>query len=544
VTAAELDCDVDQVDVGLVCPAGCGEPDWVAEVPAAHRAAIGRVPCVHRTLGPQQERWLGKHARLAGGDFHGRRPRLHPFQRAILWRIAEVYPQGHAYAGRRLVKRALLGMAKGGGKGPLASWVGDVELGGPALCRGFDEHGLPVATRRRNPDVVIMATSWGQADLVFQEASLTWSSGRLAPLAEVFKSKITLRGLPGQLRRTAATRAGNDGALPSCLIADEVHEYVTDARVGAFGILHKGTEKIDQSITIMISTAGWDLDTLLGEWFKDTRPDPEYLRIWFEAPEGLDPTDPVDVAAGIVAANPLYFYLPGKVAERVKKFLKAPVWEAIRYWWNRWTRAGTSWLPHGAFESLADPGLTLDPDLPTYIGVDLSKNHDTAAVVTVQRTGDGYYRARAKIFHPEGGWVDPERLKSYVADVEATHNVIKIAADPSWFPSIVTWAAKWPDLVVQVHQNSHLMSQGYAATREAIVLGRLAHPDDPEFVEQVVSAAPVITDSGYKLRKGLHKLKIDAAVGLGLAMLHAYVPPDQEEVYEWTDEQGNPVAGY
>lgn len=531
-----------EVEAPLVCPAGCGEPEWAAVLPAEHHAAIGPVPCVHRTLGPQIERWLGRHARLAGGDFHGAKPTIWPFQRAILWRVYEVYPAGHDLAGRRVNDRVLLGMAKGSGKGPLASWVGDVELGGPCLCVGFDAGGRPVAARRRNPDVVMMATSWEQAGLVYQDAALTWQSDRLAPLASVWKAKIQLRGQPGRLRRTAAIKGPNDGALPSCVIADEVHEYTTEARVGAFDILRKGAEKISQSLVMMISTAGWDLDTLLGEWWRE-RPARGYLRIWFQAPDGLDPTNGDDVAAGVVAANPLYAYFPEKVAKRVSEFLKAPVWEAVRYWWNRWTRTAASWLPQGAFEACKGE-VDFAPDLPTYLGVDLSKNHDTAAVVTVQRTPDYRYPATAKVFHPVDGWVDPERLKDYVRDVVATHKVEKIAADPSWFPSIVTWATEWPDLVVEVHQNSHLMSRGYAATREAIVAGRLIQPNDPEFVEQVVSAAPVITDSGYKLRKGKNKLKIDAAVGLGLAMLHAYVPAEEEVKYQWRDKDGRSVAAF
>jgi phage terminase large subunit-like protein len=525
----------------LACPRGCGEPEWVQEMPPAHRAAIGPVPCVHTTLGPQVCRWVEAHARLAGGDFHGRRPVLRPFQRALLWRIYRIYPQGHPLAGRRVVERMLYGTAKGSGKGPLASWIGDIELGGPCLCAGFGERGLPVAVRRRNPDVVVMATSWAQADLVYAESALTWESGRLAPLAEVLRGEIRLRGLPGTLRRTAATKAGNDGALPSCLLADEVHEYTTEGRIGAFSILHKGTEKVSQSLTVMISTAGFDLDTLLGEWWaqgeairKGEAPaDPAYLFVWFCAPEGLDPTSPSDVLTGIVAANPLYAYDVERTERRVKEFLKAPIWEAIRYWWNRWTRTAESWLPVGAWEACSG-AVELDLTAPTYVGVDMAKRHDTCAVVVVQRTADYRYPATCKVFRAEGGWVDPERAKAYVRDVIATHNVVKVAADPSWFPSIVTWAAEWPELVVEVPQNSTQMSRGYASTREAIVTRRLVHGGDPEFSEQVVNAAPVITDSGYKLRKGRAKTKIDAAVGLGIAMLHAYQEAPAEENYSWT----------
>src|SRR5574341_2095433 len=62
------------------------------------------------------------------GDLRGEPARLDDEKRALIWRMYEIYPAGHAQEGRRRFKRAGLMVQKGFGKTELAAWLAACEL--------------------------------------------------------------------------------------------------------------------------------------------------------------------------------------------------------------------------------------------------------------------------------------------------------------------------------------------------------------------------------------------------------------------------------
>ncbi len=130
--------------------------------------------------------WIEKYLVHAEGDYFGRRFRLHHYPRDFVERL---YVTDRS--GRRVVRRALLGLPKGNGKTELAAAIGIAELAGPFA---------PIS-----PLVIVAAAAFEQADLVFGAARTMINEGPLAAYFETYDTEMLPRdGKPGVMCRIAA----------------------------------------------------------------------------------------------------------------------------------------------------------------------------------------------------------------------------------------------------------------------------------------------------------------------------------------------------
>ena len=244
-----------------------------------------------QTRGPRVCKFIERHCVLGEGDYFGQPVRLRRWQKRIIYNLYELLPNGD-----RRYKRALIGLPKGNGK-TLAAWIGAYELAG-------GEHVSPI--------VPIGAASFEQSDLVFGDLKTIFrESPTLSEVAEVYDTEILLKGQPGRAMRVAAARGTNDGARPSCYIADELHEFHDPSKEGAHLVLSNGTAKRANSLQLNITTAGADLDSLLGRMYGKGRRiqsgeevDDSFFFEWWDAPEGLNLSDPDELRQAIRLANP------------------------------------------------------------------------------------------------------------------------------------------------------------------------------------------------------------------------------------------------
>ena len=81
------------------------------------------------------------------GDLLGEPAVLDDEKRAFIWRMYEIYPEGHELAGRRRFERVALSLPKGCAKTELAAWIAAVELHPKAPVR-FNPAGTRMAPRR------------------------------------------------------------------------------------------------------------------------------------------------------------------------------------------------------------------------------------------------------------------------------------------------------------------------------------------------------------------------------------------------------------
>lgn len=513
---------------------------WLAEVDERFLAALteknGPIPPPERTLGPQWCRWIAKNCRMGEGDAYGKAPNLLPWQRALMWKLAEIREDG-----RRRFVFALISLGKGSGKSPFGGWIGSVDLAGPSVvCHGVDcdrcdggwlPDETPHAVRRTSPDVLNMASSYEQADLILDEIRVTFSEGPLAPYASAMKGLVELKGKErGKARRIPATVKKADGTKATTLLVDEVHELISERNENAYDVAAGGTAKREDGLVLMLSTAGYDLNTLFGRQVaRGLRGEfgEDELFLYLQADDGLDPTNDDDIAKGIMQANPLAASGIANVTSLVRKFKAMPQFRALRYFWNRWTRTDESWLPLGAWDACKGD-VIFDPSLPTWVGADMALKRDSAAIVIVQRRPDGKLQATSKIWYPDGGLIDQEECDDYLRSVCATYNVHWVAVDQAWWPSLPTLEEEGLPIFHMPQQGKNMI-YAYSQTYQRIVDGLLVHDGAPDFSDQIASATPHNSDRGWTLKKGKARRKIDSCPALAGAIFASTLAPPEVE---------------
>lgn len=506
---------------------------WLSEVPEGFLRALernGPIPDETRTLGPQVCTWIERCCVFGEGDRYGKPVQLEPYQRALFWKLYELNDDGS-----RRFRFALISLGKGAGKSPIGGWVSSVDLAGPSVFGGWKEDGTPKAVRRNSPEIIIMASSYEQADLILDEVRVTFTEGPLAPHASAMKGLVQLKGDRGTCKRIPATVKKADGSKASTLIIDEGHELTSDKQENAYHVADGGTAKRSDGLVAIFSTAGNDLNTLFGRLFSRGQRggfDRDELFLYLCADEELEKNPNPDddaIAEGIKQANPLARSGVASVSRLVASFKAMPLFRAKRYFWNLWVPTDYSWLPGGAWDACKGE-VEFDPSLPTWIGADMALKRDSAAVVVVQLREDGKYQASARIWFPDGELIDQEEVDDYIKFICSTYDVQWVAADEAWWPTLPTLeSAGLP--VFRMPQQGKNMVLAYSRTYRLIVDGLLVQDGSPDFADQITSASPHSTDRGWTLRKGKHKRKIDACPALaGAIFATGQAPPEKEKV--------------
>lgn len=512
----------------------------------------GPVPDRTMTLGPQWVRWIVRNCRLGEGDQYNQPPSLTPEQQALLWKLGEVTAEG-----RMRFSTLIYSVGKGSGKTPKGGWLGALSLRGPrVVCPGCEKcaggwlpNGRPHGVRRVSPDVLVMASSFDQADMILDEARVTFDceTGPLHGVAKTQKGLIELRDERGKMRRIPATPKKADGSKATDLLVDEVHEFDTELRERAYNVASGGTAKREDGLVALLSTAGSNLNTLWGRLVARAKRgecgDDEFVVI-MEADDGLDPTSDDDVMEGIRQANPLARRGVANVRKLLKKFREMPEGQAKRYYWNQWVPTDAAWLPAGAWDNCkakTDSDWILDPSMPTWLGADMALRRDSAAVIMAQRRPDNRLQVSARIWLPDGNLIDQTECDDYIRSVAAGYNLQWMAADEAWWPTLGVLEKgtmddpdpdkRHPPLpIFRMPQQGRNMIVAYAMTYRAIVDAVLVHDGSPDFSDQISSAVPQTSDRGWTLRKGKHNRRIDSCPALaGAVFASSLAPPVVEQ---------------
>jgi len=386
-----------------------------------------------KTLGPYVCAWIEENLVHGEGDYQGNPFLLRDWQRAFIYRVYELKTDGS-----RRYLRVLWGMPSGNGKTEIAAALACAELDGPVVCDRLDEQGQPIAKRRISPNIPVAAASFEQADLVFGAARLMLGDGPLAERFDIYDTEITIRGRAGRMYRVAAKAGTNDGGRPTMFVADELHEWVCTC--AAPGGVHRGPckarvhtvlsklrAKREGSWELNISTAGWQLESLLGGLYhygKDVEAgrikDDGFLFEWHSPKaEEVKLDDRRALKKAVVEANPAigdFLSLENVLTD----FRTMAPFEARRYHLNQWVTAPDRWLPEGAWEALEDGGKPED-GTEIVIGFDGSWAGDSTAVygATVE--------AKPHLFMI-GSWErEPEDSPDWRVDIVDVENTIEKA---------------------------------------------------------------------------------------------------------------------
>jgi phage terminase large subunit-like protein len=203
-----------------------------------------------RTLGPQVAAWIQSYLVHGPGDVLGQSVSLTADEKRLLAWAYEVDDDGN-----RLVRRSLVGLSKGSRKTEFAAWVALAEMAGPVRFDRWDDDGEPVGRRQHDPFVVVAASTYEQADLLFGAARAVVTEGPLNEFFEAFDKELLLKGETGKLVRVPAVAGANDGMRPTCVVGDEAHEW-TGSKQRVALVLENGLAKRADSWSLFITTAG------------------------------------------------------------------------------------------------------------------------------------------------------------------------------------------------------------------------------------------------------------------------------------------------
>jgi phage terminase large subunit-like protein len=288
---------------------------------------------------------------------------------------------------------------------------------------------LLVGDFEKSPEIACAANSDEQADLVFGAAKTMVELGyqsraaqrgmpHLGKLINIFQRELVLKENPAaKITRVSATVGTNDGKNLSGITIDEFHEFSGPKGEGLYSVLTNAGVSRDEPLTLIITTAGPDLNTPCGRMhrkaervMKGSEEDPTFFAKFYRAKNvNLDPDKRDDLIVALKEANPnfektvhLPFYL-----DRLRKVSWAVFCRFFLGWWVRDNES--RWLPPGAWEECTVKDFDFIEGQPLYVGVDAGLSHDATSVCMLQPQGT-QCRVKWQRWKPPSRQGDPPKV--------------------------------------------------------------------------------------------------------------------------------------
>ncbi|WP_170402355.1 terminase large subunit [Ruegeria arenilitoris] len=493
--------------------------------------------------------------KAANVNRHPRAFQLAPFQERIVRRI---YGPRHA-DGRRIVKTVFLMLPRGNRKTSLAAALSLLHVIGPEK--------VPAG------QVIFAASDREQAGIGFREAAeIIRQDKRLVAATRIhdaFNSakQITHRDSGARLRAVSSDGRAQHGTTPAFVLADEIHAWKGR---DLWEALKSGLAKTDDSLLVIATTAGRGHETLAAEQYDYARrvalgeiDNPEFLPIIFAA-EPDDDWQNEDVwhrvNPGLKHGFPSLSGLRSLAKEA--KDHPAERYSFQQYNLNIWH--GNSRDP--LFSMATYDVRQFDDDetdleaLPCWVGVDMAKNGDTAAVVAAWRHDDDQITIKPWFFVPgedlkersdrdrvpyerwrddnlitatPGPIIDPEAVEDHLRELAARHDVQEIAFDPHLARQIMQRLHDDGLPVIELRQAP--LSMGVAiGDLERTVNGRMirqdGHPVLRHHFDSVVASRNETTGL-VRMHKGKTTDRIDGAIAAAMAVHRAVAQESNQSKY-------------
>lgn len=403
-------------------------------------------------------------------------------------------------------RTALIGLPRKNGK---SAWLSAVAL----------EH---LVFGPSGGEVYSCAADRQQAKIVFDTVK---EMIRLQPELEflqVFRDAISNPKNGAVYRALSAEAFTKEGLSPTLVAFDEVHAQPNRELWDVFQ-LASGART--EPLMIGITTAGVRMDSSgqesvcygLYNYGKKVASgevkDPTFFMSWWEAPEESDHRD----RQTWKLANPGFDDIVS--AEDFEAVInRTPEAEFRTKRCNQWVTASETWLPAGAWDSVADPRREVEPGSDIVLAFDGSFNGDCTAIVGVTTeeiphvfVWDCWEKPDTEL----SDWQVP------VMDVEQSirnacerFNVREIACDP------YRWARTFQVLedeglpIVLFPQSASRMTPATQRFFEAVMNEGLTHDNDPRLARHIGNAQLKQDSRGYRLTKESRhsRRRIDLAV--------------------------------
>lgn len=487
------------------------------------------------------------------GVWAGKLLKLAPWQ---VFLVASLFGWRRADGTRRF-RRAYVQVAKKNGKSTLMAAIGLYML---------------IADREPGAEVCSVATTRGQAREVWGAAAkMVKKDASLRRKVKPFRVALTYEGGDASFRPITASADAEDGASPSCIIADELHRWPNR---DLFDLLENASAARSQPLFLAITTAGsgrsgvcWEEREYAEQVLDGVLVNEAHFALIFEPDEG----DAWDAEVTWQKANPslgasvdLREFRETAERARGKTSLRLAF---ERYRCNRWTDAAMGWITAEEWRACGG-GPRLD-DWPAgwrvVPGLDLSKSRDwsAAAVVAMPEEGSELYRVAFKIWLPgedivererylrvplrewaEAGWIeltegtrtDQDVVGDWFRELSERHHIERVAYDPTGAWKLSVELERFGITMAEILQRMDRLGPATIETEELIVTGRLQHDDNPA-IAWMMSNVELEQDRDLNKRPSRRKSrsKIDAIVALIMAAYEAIkiaTAGEGESIYE------------
>jgi hypothetical protein len=179
---------------------------------------------LYPTLGPQVCDFIEQNLVFGPGDLRGQPAVLDDEKLALIYRMYEVHPQGHALAGRRRFKRCGLSLVKGLAKTELAAWIAACELHpeAPVRCVGWTKDGEPIGGPVTDPYIALVAYTEEQSDeLAYTALKVILEEGPLKDDFDIGLDRILRKKGGGIAQALSGSPNARDGARTTFQHFDE-----------------------------------------------------------------------------------------------------------------------------------------------------------------------------------------------------------------------------------------------------------------------------------------------------------------------------------
>lgn len=183
---------------------------------------------LYPTLGPQVCDFMEQNLVFGPGDLRGQPLVLTDERRFLIYRCYEVFPKGHARAGRRRFKRCGISLRKGLAKTELAALIAACELHpeAPVRCTGFTHGGEPIGGPVSDPYIPMVAYTEEQSDdLAYTALRVILELGLLKDDFDIGLDRIIRRKGDGKAQALSSSPNARDGARTTFSVCDETHRW-------------------------------------------------------------------------------------------------------------------------------------------------------------------------------------------------------------------------------------------------------------------------------------------------------------------------------
>jgi hypothetical protein len=468
---------------------------------------------LHPTLGPQVCDFIEQNLVFGPGDLRGQPAVLDDEKLALIYRMYEVHPQGHALAGRRRFKRCALSLVKGVAKTELAAWIAACELHpeAPVRCIGWTKDGEPIGGPVTDPYIALVAYTEEQSDeLAYTALKVILEEGPLKDDFDIGLDRILRKKGGGIAQSLSGSPNARDGARTTYQHFDESHRLISQRHKDAHKTMLANIpkRKIADAWTLETTTAfepgtgsvaestmeyaravadGLVEDSSLFFFHRSASDDHD-----FATEQGF--RDAVIEASGVSAA--------WRDIDAIVGLWKDPTADRAyleRVYCNRLVKGSTQAFDVVQWKALERPDHPVKPGAQIVLGFDGAMFHDsTGLVATDIETGfqwaPGVWECPPNANKGPGSpqWQVPtHEVDAAVRRLFAEYRVWRMYADPPYWQSwIAAWAGEFGAEQVIAWWTNRRRQMTYALNNftTAIGEGKISHDGDKRMTRHLANA--------------------------------------------------------